>query len=165
MHGLQLSLWVVVVFHKVWTELSMPLTVRVSLLWRAWFLDFWVRWMPRLHLVLKESSAPFLKYAYPGNEKDENLIVPCLANLFHVALSEKRIPAYWKKPRSPPFKKKALSLIPTTAACWLWVGLCIDCSPTFWENWWPSGVLRTEKFLTRNLAFIQTVARSSLCLF
>ena len=52
--------------------------------------------MPRLHLVLKESSAPFLKYAYPGNEKDKNVIVPYLANLFHVALSEKRIPACYK---------------------------------------------------------------------
>jgi len=67
----------------------------------------------------EDFSAPFLKYAYPGDEKVKNVIVPYLANLFHVALSEKRIPAYWKKPRSPPFKKKALSLIPTTAACWL----------------------------------------------
>jgi hypothetical protein len=45
----------------------------------------------------EEFSAPFLKYAYPGNEKDKNVIVPYLANLFHVALSEKRIPACWKK--------------------------------------------------------------------
>ena len=112
----------------------------------------------------EEFSAPFLKYAYPGNEKDKNVIVPYLANLFHVALSEKRIPARLKK-QSPPFTKKALSLVPTTTARWLWVGLCIDCTPTFWENWWPSGALRTEKFLTRNLASIQTVAQSSLCLF
>jgi hypothetical protein len=41
----------------------------------------------------EEFSAPFLKYAYPGDEKDKNVIVPYLANLFHVALSKKRIPA------------------------------------------------------------------------
>jgi hypothetical protein len=69
--------------------------------------------------LFEEFSAPFLKYAYPGDEKNKNVIVPYLANLFHVALSEKRIPACWKKPRSPPFTKKALSLIPTTTACWL----------------------------------------------
>jgi hypothetical protein len=66
----------------------------------------------------KEFSAPFLKYAYPGDEKDKNVVVPNLANLFHVALNEKCIPA-GKKPRSPPFTKKALSLIPKTTACWL----------------------------------------------
>jgi len=113
----------------------------------------------------KEFSAPFLKCAYPGNEKDENVIVPYLANLFHIALSKKRIPACWKKPRSTPFTKKALSLTPTTTACWLWLGLCIDCTPTSWKNWWPCGVLRAEKFLTSNLASTQTVAQSSLCLF
>jgi len=66
----------------------------------------------------EEFSVPFLKYAYPGNEKDKNVIVPYLANLFHVALSEKRIPARLKK-QSPPFTKKALSLVPTTTARWL----------------------------------------------
>ena len=65
----------------------------------------------------EEFSAPFLKYAYPGDEKDKNVIVPYLANLFHVALSEKHV------------------------------------------------ALSEKKFLTRNLASIQTVARSSLCLF
>jgi len=67
----------------------------------------------------EELSAPFLKYAYLGYEKDKNVIVPYLANLFHVALGEKRIPACWKKAKIPPFTKKALSLIPTTTACWL----------------------------------------------
>ena len=43
----------------------------------------------------EEFSAPFLKYAYPGDEKDKNVIVAYLANLFHVGLSEKRIPACW----------------------------------------------------------------------
>ena len=69
--------------------------------------------------VFEEFSAPFLKYAYLCNEKDKNVIVPYLANLFHVALGEKRIPACWKKAKIPPFTKKALSLIPTTTACWL----------------------------------------------
>jgi len=64
-------------------------------------------------------SAPFLKYAYPGDEEDKNMIVPYLANLFHVALSEKCIPACWKKAKISPLYKKALSLIPTTTACWL----------------------------------------------
>jgi len=45
----------------------------------------------------EEFSAPFLKYADSGNEKYKIVIVPYLANLFHVALSEKRIPACWKK--------------------------------------------------------------------
>jgi hypothetical protein len=36
----------------------------------------------------EEVSAPFLKYAYPGDEKDKNVIVPYLANLFHVACFE-----------------------------------------------------------------------------
>ena len=55
----------------------------------------------------EEFSAPLLKYAYPGDEKDKNVIVPYLANLFHViALSEKRIPACWKKAKiSPPYKR------------------------------------------------------------
>jgi hypothetical protein len=39
-------------------------------------------------LGFKDFSAPFLKYAYPGDEKDKNVIVPYLANLFHVAFSE-----------------------------------------------------------------------------
>jgi len=68
----------------------------------------------------EEFSAPFLKYAYPGDEKDKIVIVPYLASHFHVALSEKRIPACWKKVKiPPPFTKKVLSLIPTTTACWL----------------------------------------------
>jgi len=67
----------------------------------------------------EEFSAPFLKYAYPGDEKDKNVIVPYLANLFHVALSEKQFLLVGKTPRSLPFTKKALSLIPTTTVCWL----------------------------------------------
>ena len=64
----------------------------------------------------EESSAPFLKYTYPNNEKNKNVVVSYLANLFHVALGEKRIPACWKKAKIPPFTKKALSLIPTITA-------------------------------------------------
>jgi hypothetical protein len=67
----------------------------------------------------EEFSAPFLKYAYPGDEKDKNVIAPYLANLFHVDLSEKRIPACWKEAKISPLYKKALSLIPTTTTCWL----------------------------------------------
>jgi hypothetical protein len=67
----------------------------------------------------EEFSAPFLKYAYPGDKKDKNVIVPYLANLFHVALIEKRIPACWKKSKISPLTKKALSLISTTTTCWL----------------------------------------------
>ena len=54
----------------------------------------------------EDFSAPFLKYAYPGDKK-KNVIVPYLANLFHVALSEKRIPACWKKTQDlPPLQKR-----------------------------------------------------------
>ena len=56
------------------------------------------------------SSAPFMKYAYPGDEKDKNVIVPYLANLFHVALSEKPIPACWKKAKISPLYKKVSKL-------------------------------------------------------
>ena len=55
----------------------------------------------------------------PGDVKDKHVIIPYLANLFHVALSEKRILACWKKAKISPLYKKALSLIPTTTACWL----------------------------------------------
>jgi len=55
----------------------------------------------------EDFSAPFLKYAYLGDEKDKNVIVPYLANLFHVALSEKRIPACWEKAKISPLYKKA----------------------------------------------------------
>jgi len=56
----------------------------------------------------EEFSDPFLKYAYPGDEKDKNVIVPYLANLFHVALSEKRIPVCWIKAKQdlPPLQKR-----------------------------------------------------------
>ena len=60
----------------------------------------------------EELSDPFLKYAYPGNEKDKNAIAPYLANLFHVALSEKRIPACWKKAKISPLYKKGSKLDP-----------------------------------------------------
>jgi hypothetical protein len=61
----------------------------------------------------EEFSAPFLKYAYPGDEKDKNVIVPyLLANLFHVALSEKRIPVCWKKAKIFPLYKKGSKLDP-----------------------------------------------------
>ena len=60
----------------------------------------------------EEHSAPSLNYAYPGNEEDENVIVPYLANLFHVALSEKRIPACWKKAKISPLYKKGSKLDP-----------------------------------------------------
>ena len=62
--------------------------------------------------VFEEFSAPFLKYAYLGNEKDKNVLVPYLANLFHVALSEKRIPACWKKAKICPLDKKGSKLDP-----------------------------------------------------
>ena len=67
----------------------------------------------------EEFSASFLKYAYPGDEKDKNVIFPYLANLFHVALREKRIPACWKKAKISPFYNKGSKLDPTTTACWL----------------------------------------------
>ena len=52
-------------------------------------------------------EAPFLKYAYPGDEKDKIVIVPYLASHFHVALSEKRIPACWKKSQDlPPLQER-----------------------------------------------------------
>ena len=55
----------------------------------------------------EDFSAPFLKYAYPGDEKDKNVLVPYLANLFHVALSEKRISACWKKSQDlPPLQRR-----------------------------------------------------------
>jgi hypothetical protein len=38
------------------------------------------------------------------------VIVPYLANLFHVALSEKRIPACWKKAKISPLYKKGSKL-------------------------------------------------------
>ena len=60
----------------------------------------------------EEISAPFLKYAYPGNEKDKNVIVSYLANLFHVAVSEKHIPACWKKFKIFPLYKKGSKLDP-----------------------------------------------------
>ena len=60
----------------------------------------------------EQSSAPSLKYAYPGNEKDYNVIVPYMANLFHVALSEKRIPACWKIAKISPLYKKGSKLDP-----------------------------------------------------
>ena len=40
------------------------------------------------------------------------MIVPYLANLFHVALSEKRIPACWKKAKISPLYKKGSKLDP-----------------------------------------------------
>ena len=58
-------------------------------------------------LGFEEFSDPFLKYAHPGDEKDKNVIVHYLTNLFHVALSEKRIPACWKKTQDlPPLQKR-----------------------------------------------------------
>ena len=87
MHGLQLSLWVVV------DAFDCPsLAVMTCLLFK-----FLGEKNASFSPGFEEISAPFLKYAYPGNEKDKNLIVPYLADLFHVALSEKRIPACWKK--------------------------------------------------------------------
>ena len=41
------------------------------------------------------------------------MIVPYLANLFHVALSEKRVPACWKKAKISPLYKKASKLDPS----------------------------------------------------
>ena len=60
----------------------------------------------------EDFSAPLLKYAYPGDEKDKNVIVPYLANLFHVALSEKRIPACWKTAKISPLYKNGSKLDP-----------------------------------------------------
>ena len=60
----------------------------------------------------EDFSAPFLKYAYPGDEKNKNVIVPYLAYLFHVALSEKRIPACWKNAKISPLYKKGSKLDP-----------------------------------------------------
>ena len=69
--------------------------------------------MPLLRLVLKNSQRLFW-----------NVIVPYLINLFHVALRENIFLLVGKKPRSPPFTKKALSLIPTTTACcWLYANI------------------------------------------
>jgi hypothetical protein len=59
----------------------------------------------------EEFSAP-LEVAYPGDEKDKNVIVPYPAKLFHVALSEKRIPACWKKVKISPLYKKGSKLDP-----------------------------------------------------
>ena len=111
MHGLQLSLWVVVVFHKVWTELPMPLTVRVSLLWRAWSPNFWVRWLPLLHLFWRILSS-FFDVRLPRWRERLKCDCPLTANLFHVALSEKRIPACWKKAKISPLYKKGSYLDP-----------------------------------------------------
>jgi len=101
MHGLQLSLWVVVVFHKVWTELPMPLTVRVSLLWRAWSPNFWVWWLPLLLLLwstltqVMRKIKMWLSLTWPTS-----FTLLWVRNLFLLV---------GKKPRSPPFTKKSLS--------------------------------------------------------
>ena len=55
--------------------------------------------MPLFHLVLKNSQLLFRTRVM---KKNKNVIVPYLANLFHVALSEKRIPACWKKAKISP---------------------------------------------------------------
>ena len=60
----------------------------------------------------EESSAPFLKYTYPNNEKNKNVVVSYLANLFHVALSEKRVPACWKKVKISPLYNEGSKLDP-----------------------------------------------------
>ena len=63
-------------------------------------------------LGFEEFSDPFLKYAHPGDEKDKNVIVHYLTTLFHGALSEKRIPACWKKAKISPLYKKGSKLDP-----------------------------------------------------
>jgi len=82
----------------------------------------------------EDFSAPFLKYAYPGDEKDKNVIVPYLANLFHVALSEKRIPACREKAKISPLYKKGSKLDPDNYRMLAVTGLCIDSTPIFWKN-------------------------------
>ena len=68
---------------------------------------FWGKMTASSSPGFEDFSAPFLKYAYPGNETDENVIKPYLTNLFHVALSEKRIPACWKKSQDlPPLQER-----------------------------------------------------------
>ena len=110
MHGLQLSLWVVVVF-------SYEQNCRC-----LWLSKYRCYDVPGLHYLgrmtassspgFEDFPAPFLKYAYPGDEKDKNVIVPYPANLFHVALSEKRIPACWEKAKISPLYKKGSKLDP-----------------------------------------------------
>ena len=155
MHGLQLSLWVVV------DAFDCPsLAVMTCLVSK--FLD---KMNASSSPAFEEFAAPFLKYAYPVDEKNNFVTVPYLANLFHVALSEKHIPACWKKSKISPLYKKGSKLDPNNYRMLTVSGTLYRLYAKFWENWWPSRVLRTEKLLTRNLASIQTVARFSLCLF
>jgi hypothetical protein len=111
----------------------------------------------------EEFSAPFFKYAYPGDEKDNNAIAPYVASFFHVALSEKRIPAYWEKAKISPLYKKGSKLDPNNyrmlAVSGTLYGLYTSILRELVTKWC------VENRLTRNLASIQTVARSSLCLF
>jgi hypothetical protein len=59
-----------------------------------------------------ENFSVFSLYTYPNDGIDKNVIVPCLANLFHVALSEKCIPACWKQAKISPLCKKGSKLDP-----------------------------------------------------
>jgi hypothetical protein len=102
MHGLQLSLWVVV------DAFDCPsLAVMTCLVSK--FLD---KMNASSSPAFEEFAAPFLKYAYPVDEKNNFVTVPYLANLFHVALSEKHIPACWNKTKISTLYKKGSKLDP-----------------------------------------------------
>ena len=109
MHGLQLSLWVVVVFYKVWTELPMPLTIRVSLLWRAWSPFFGVRWLPLLHLALKISQLLFWSMLTQVMRKIKMWLSLTWPTSFTLLWVRNVFLLVGKKPRFPPLQKRLLA--------------------------------------------------------
>ena len=104
------------VFHKEWAE-PMLLTVRVSLLWRAWSLNFrWVRRMPLLHLVLKNLQLLFWNTLTQIMRKIKMWLSLTWPTSFTLLWVRNVFLLVGKKSRSLPFTTKALSLIPTITA-------------------------------------------------
>jgi len=58
-------------------------------------------------------TLPFIKHATIKEGKESvNVITPLVAQLFHLALNKKSVPAEWKKAKITPIHKKGVKLDP-----------------------------------------------------
>jgi hypothetical protein len=86
-----------------------------------------------------------------------------LANLFHVALSEKRIPACWEKDLTP--LQKGSKLDPNNYRKLAVSGTMYRLYANILRELVTKWCVENRKVPDTQFGSIQTVARSSLCLF
>jgi len=100
-----------------------------------------------------------------GNFKQVNVLVPLMARLFRVLLSESKVPACWKVTKLSPIHKKGEVLNPGNYRMIAVSGVMYRIFANVLKDLVTDWCVKRVRFQTRSLAFFRAEALCTLCLF